>query len=248
MPAKRYKLTIAYDGTTYCGWQVQPNGIAVQQVIEGALEKLTGQPIKLHGSGRTDRGVHARGQVAHCDVGVFTQPRDLMRALNALLPADIRIMGADSASQDFHARKHAVGKQYRYQIWNGPVLPPHLLRYRTHLRRTLDVEAMLAAADFLVGRQDFASFTANPHREVESTVRNLTRLEVRKQGHEVVIIAEAEGFLYKMVRSLAGWLIRVGEGRVSADQTSAVLQATTRTAHVPSAPPQGLSLWRVWYQ
>jgi tRNA pseudouridine38-40 synthase len=247
MSTRRFKLTLAYDGTAYCGWQVQPNGVAVQAVVEGVLERLTGRAVKVHGSGRTDRGVHARGQVAHCDVVQFNRSRDLMRALNALLPADIRVMGVTQVAPDFHARKGAVGKQYRYQIWNGDVLPPHLLRYRTHIRRKLDVVAMQQAAALLVGRHDFAAFTANPRREVESTVRSVTRLDVRKRGNEITLIAESEGFLYKMVRSLAGWLIRVGEGAVDPEETLEVLRAGVRTAHVPSAPPQGLSLWRVWY-
>ena len=248
MSTTRFRFTVAYDGTAYCGWQVQQNGPTVQGAIEEVLGRLTNDVVKLHGSGRTDSGVHARGQVAHCDLKNFTDGGVLMCALNALLPPDIRMIEVVAVSEAFHARKCAKGKQYRYQIWCGPVLPPHLSRYRTHVQCALDLERMQEAAQLLVGRHDFAAFTANSKSEVASTIRTLTRLDVTQEGHEMTVIAEGEGFLYKMVRSLAGWLLRVGEGTVSVAETIEVLESGFRTSHVPSAVPRGLSLWRVWYE
>lgn len=246
-PRRRYKLTLSYDGTAYAGWQIQPNGITVQGKIETALATLSGENVKLHGSGRTDSGVHARRQVAHCDLCGGHAPAALRKGLNALLPPDIRVLSVRHASPDFHARKSAVAKEYRYFIWNAEVVPPFLTRYRTQVRNPLDAAAMQRAAALLAGRRDFASFTANPNRFVESTTRRLTALQVRKSGSELVIVARGEGFLYKMVRSLAGWLIRVGEGRVAVERTSEVLDSREHTARVPTAPPEGLFLWNVEY-
>ncbi len=243
----RHRITAAYDGSAYAGWQVQPEHRTVQSEIEAALGTLAGRAVKIHGSGRTDQGVHARGQVAHFDLPRAIPPANLKRALNGLLPADIRILAAARARPDFHARRSARGKEYRYFIWNGEILPPWLRAYRAHMRKPLDVPAMRAAAGHLVGRHDFAAFTANPNREVESTVRSLTELRVSRRGAEVVVVAKSDGFLYKMVRSLCGLLIRVGEGAVTPDEVPGILVSRVRTARVPTAPPQGLFLWHVTY-
>lgn len=243
----RCKLTIAYDGSDYAGWQVQPGRPTVQGEVEAALTRLTGQPVKVHGSGRTDQGVHAMGQVAHADLETRLAPAALLKALNALLPPAIRVLRVARAPADFHARRSAVGKEYRYLIWNGAILPPFQRRYRAHVRTPLDVAAMRRAAADLVGRHDFAAFTANPNRAVESTVRTLSLLSVTRRGHEVVIRAGSDGFLYKMVRSLAGFLIRVGEGALPPDAARQILHSRERTARVPTAPPEGLFLWRVEY-
>jgi len=244
---KRYKIKVSYDGTDYSGWQVQPNGITVQEKLESAVEKLTGEKTKIHGSGRTDQGVHARMQVAHFDVATPFKVASLQKALNAILPADIRVNKIETANASFHARRSAVSKEYRYFIWNAEIMPPFLRKYRTHARKRLDVNAMNKAASQLLGRHDFAAFTATKNRQVEDTVRNLTRLKIMRRGPEVVIVAESEGFLYKMVRSLAGFLIRVGEGAVSPIEARNILQSRIRTAKVPTAPPEGLFLWRVDY-
>ena len=243
----RFRITVAYDGTAYGGWQIQPNALTVQEQVERTLHTLCGVRPKVHGSGRTDQGVHALGQVLHADLDRPFIPAALAKGMNALLPTDIRVMGCVRAPDEFHARRSAVWKEYRYFIWNGPVLPPHLRLYRTHCVRPLNVAAMRRAAALLVGRHDFSALTANPNRIVESTVRELTRLDVRKKGHECVIIARSEGFLYKMVRSLAGLLIRIGEGALPPESAQRILESRTRTATVPTAPPQGLFLWRVGY-
>lgn len=242
----RYRITLSYDGSDYAGWQIQPNGRTVQETLEQAVRTLTGETVKIHGSGRTDQGVHARMQVAHLDLEM-DRKINMAKALNSVLPADIRILKVEKAAADFHARRSAAGKEYRYFIWNAELLPPFLRRYRTHVRRRLDVEAMRRAAALLTGRHDFAAFTANPNREVDGTVRHLTALRVLKRGSEIVIVARGEGFLYKMVRSLAGFLIRVGEGGVRPEEAAAILHSRQRTARVPTAPPEGLFLWRVFY-
>jgi tRNA pseudouridine38-40 synthase len=244
----RFKITVAYDGTGYAGWQVQPNGTTVQEMLETVLARLDGAPVKVHGSGRTDQGVHARGQVAHFDLTKPFHPVALRRALNALLPEDIRVMRVQKAASDFHARKHAVDKEYRYFIWNAETVLPTARLYHLHEPQKLDLEAMRSAAAQLVGRHDFAAFTANPNRVVESTVRQLFELSVRKRGNEVILVARGEGFLYKMVRSVAGWLIRVGKGEVAAEATTAILESKRRTARVPTAQPHGLFLWNVRYR
>ncbi len=246
-PVYRYKLILAYDGSAYAGWQVQPDRPTIQGALEKALATLAGGAIKAHGSGRTDQGVHAAGQAVHADLPRAWAGRDLRRTLNALLPPDIRVVRAGRVPADFHARRSALSKEYRYCIWNGEILPPFLRRYRTHVRQPLDVRAMRAAAASLAGRHDFAAFTANPNRKISGTVRHLTRLVVRRRGREITIIAQGEGFLYKMVRSLAGLLIRIGAGAVPPSAAQAILRSRERTARVPTAPPEGLCLWRVQY-
>jgi len=244
---QRYRFDISYDGTDYRGWQIQPNAMTVQERIEKALCEITGEAAKLHGSGRTDQGVHARRQVAHADLSSRVAARGLKKGLNALLPGDIRILGVARAADSFHARRSAVGKEYRYFIWNAELVPPFIRRYRTHVRDRLDAGAMAEAAALLVGRHDFAAFTANPNRPVESTVRDVRKLTITKRGSEIVVSAAADGFLYKMVRSLAGLLIRVGEGGEAVTEARAILESRTRTARVPTAPPEGLFLWNVRY-
>jgi tRNA pseudouridine38-40 synthase len=243
----RYRITVAYDGTGYGGWQVQPGVMTVQERLESTLERLAGTRPKIHGSGRTDRGVHALGQVAHFDLERPFTGTALQRGLNALLPPDIRITACDQTDPEFHARRCAAWKEYRYFIWNASVLPPHVRLYRAHVIRPLNVTLMREAAAHLVGRHDFAALTANPNREIASTVREITRLDVRKKGPEIAIVVRGDGFLYKMVRSIAGILIRIGEGALPAGEMARIRESKVRTARVPTAPAQGLFLWRVGY-
>lgn len=243
----RYKLTISYDGAAYAGWQIQPDHLTVQEVLQNAVRQIAGEDVVVHGSGRTDQGVHARQQVAHLDLRERAMPAKLCGGLNAVLPADIRILKVAKAADSFDARRGAISKEYRYFIWNGQTVPPFLRLYRTHIHNPLDTEAMAKAASYLAGRHDFAAFTANPNRAVESTVRHLTELSVKRRGHEIVIIAKSDGFLYKMVRSLAGFLIRVGEGAVPPSEARGILSSRVRTNRVPTAPPHGLFLWNVEY-
>lgn len=244
---RRYRLNIAYDGTRYSGWQIQPNGPSIQEEIEKAILRLTGERVKLHGSGRTDAGVHARAQIAHLDLRKDYSPKQLQRGLNAMLPPDIRIMKAAHASSSFHARRSAKSKEYRYFIWNAEVLPPFERHFYAHIRRPLNLTAMRRAARYLVGQHDFAAFTANANRPLGNTVRRLAVLSVRKNGAKIVVRAVADGFLYRMVRSLVGFLLRVGEGAVPPEASAEILASRSRTARVPTAPPQGLFLWNVRY-
>lgn len=243
----RFKAVVSYDGTNYAGYQIQPDQPTIQASLEQALTQLTGVQSRVFASGRTDQGVHARGQVIHVDL---PRPRDLKRlqiGLNAVLPPDIRIESIRKVKPDFDARFSAQWKEYRYFIWNAPVLTPDVRRFKTHIHRRLDPEVMRQAAATLCGTHDFASFSANPQREVDGTVRTLFALRVKKRGPDVSIEAVGNGFLYKMVRSLAGFLIRVGSGERSADDAKRILDACQRTAEVPTAPPSGLFLWRVSY-
>ncbi|MGI6495494.1 MAG: tRNA pseudouridine(38-40) synthase TruA [Kiritimatiellia bacterium] len=248
LPARRFKLTIAYDGTGYAGWQVQPGEATVQDEIEKALLAIVGHPCKVHGSGRTDAGVHARGQVAHVDLHTRMDAKAVQRALNARLPQDIRILSAARAKADFHARRSARAKEYRYTVWAAPVMPPHLRLAAAHVYRMPDLAAMRDAARRFEGRHDFAAFTANPRREVETTVRTVFSCRVTCSGRRITIAVRGEGFLYRQVRSMAGFLLRVGSGAEPPEAVDALLDARApRTARVPSAPACGLALWRVWY-
>ena len=191
--------------------------------------------------------ISAAAQVAHFDLARAPKPAKLLLGMNALLRPDIRILRLARTRPDFHARFDAAGKEYRYFIWNDVFAPPWLRLYRAAVRRPLDVAAMRKAARLLAGRRDFAAFSANPHREIAGTVRHLRRLTVTRRGREVVIAATGDGFLYKMVRSLAGFLIRVGTGELDPAQATHILDSKVRTAVVPTAPAAGLFLWRVRY-
>lgn len=240
-------MTIAYDGTGFYGWQAQPDKTTVQGTLETELRRLTDESVRIHSCGRTDTGVHARGQVAHFDLRVPRETAPLQKSLNAFLPCSVRVMELCRTRSDFHARYNATGKEYRYCIWNAPVLCPLHRRFAVHVRRPLDVAAMRQAAAQLQGTHDFTAFSANAGRDIGSPVRTLWRLAVRKQGPLVTISALGNGFLYKMVRSLAGHLLRVGIGAVPAEETPALLASRERTARVETARPQGLCLWKIHY-
>ena len=245
--ARRYLAIVAYDGGAYSGWQVQPQHPSVQGELERVIGEITGHRPRVHSSGRTDTGVHARAQPVHFDLPFRADPGKLQLGLNALLPPDIRDTAVRADAPDFHARYSCAGKEYRYFIWNAAVLPPFERRHRTWERRPLDVKAMREAARRLLGRRDFAPFSANPNREIEGTVRDLRRLDVLRRGPLITIVAQADGFLYRMVRSLAGFLIRVGRGELPPESADEILAHGVRTARVPTAPPEGLFLWRVFY-
>jgi tRNA pseudouridine38-40 synthase len=246
--SQRYKIVIAYDGTAYAGWQVQPGRRTIQGEIEHALQQITGSHVRVESSGRTDRGVHARGQVAHFDLPSAMPPAKLLIGINSFLDDDIRIMRAAQAPSDFHARFSATGKEYRYFIRNEPVRDPFARAYAAWMYGTLDVPAMQQAAKVLEGRHDFAAFAANPKREVDGTVRCLYELRVTQRSADIMIRAKGDGFLYKMVRSLAGFLIRVGRGELKPEMAHTILASKLRTARVPTAMPEGLFLWKVYYR
>ena len=241
-------MVVAYDGAGYSGWQIQPSHKTVQGEMERVLHELTGEKERIHCSGRTDAGVHAREQVTHFDLGRPVVLKKLLIGFNALLEKDVRVLSIRKARTDFHARFDAQGKEYRYFVWNDDILPPFLRHYRAHVRAPLNVKAMNSAAKRLVGRHDFAAFSANPHYERDGTVRHVRSLRVSRRGRDIAIVARGDGFLYKMVRSLAGFLIRVGVGELKPEAAAEILGSKVRTARVPTAAPQGLFLWRVLYR
>lgn len=242
-----YKLTIQYDGTRYRGWQVQGNtDQTIQGKVEGVLSRLTGQPVELHGSGRTDAGVHALGQVANVKLLRPFDPSELLRELNRYLPADIGVIAVEPAPERFHARLNAHSKTYRYRIWNSEI--PNVLErsYLYPLPEPLDVAAMERAAADLVGTHDFRSF-CGLKRFKKSTVRTITDIPITQHGSEVRLEFTGNGFLMRMVRILAGTLVEVGLGQRAADAMPAVLAAQDRAAAGPALPAQGLALVRVEY-
>jgi len=243
---RNIKLIISYDGTGFSGWQRQPDRRTVQQDLEEAIGRLTGVVPVTNASGRTDAGVHALGQVVHFLTASSLRTEVFVKALNATLPADIRIKSAAEQSQAFHSTFDARTKLYRYVIDNGPHADPFQLRYSHHVYQALDVAAMHCAGQALMGRHDFHSFETNwPNRT--SSVRTITHLAVNRMGSFVWIDAEADGFLYNMVRTIAGTLILVGLGRRSESWVAEVVNAEDRRAAGPTAPPQGLFLVRVRY-
>jgi tRNA pseudouridine38-40 synthase len=247
----KFKLTIAYDGTQYEGWQVQRTGTGVQEKVEAALAKLFPGHPRVHSSSRTDTGVHALGMVAHFEARraeCRMAGRKLALALNAWLPEDIRVLAATRARQDFHARFDATGKQYRYFVWNHAAMNPLIRHTAWHVPRPLDLSAMRRAAPFFVGQHDFQSFAANPGYAKASTVRTLTRCELKQRGRLLTFIIEGDGFLYKMCRGIVGTLAQAGLGKFPADEVKRMLAKKDRRVAGMTAPAHGLVLWKVFYR
>jgi tRNA pseudouridine38-40 synthase len=240
-------VTLSYDGTDFNGWQTQPGYRTVQETLEKALADFTGEPrVRVNASGRTDAGVHAVGQVANFYTVAPYPAAVFVRAVNARLPPDIVISDAREADQAFDANKDAKRKLYRYVIHDGPVPSPFLRRYAYHIRRRLDAAAMRRASRCLIGRHDFHSFeTEWPNRL--SSIRTVTHLGLSRAGEYIWIDVEADGFLYNMVRSIAGTLIDVGRGHIPEGRIEEILKAEDRRLAGPTAPPQGLFLMRVTY-
>jgi tRNA pseudouridine38-40 synthase len=257
------KITLAYDGTAYVGWQRQAEGVSIQGLLEEALARLNGAPVVVHGAGRTDAGVHALGQVASAQVVMTHEPAVIRRALNAMLPGDVRVLAIEEAPEGFHARFSAGGKTYEYRIWQGDVQPPFARAWSWHVPRLLDIDAMDRSVRRLEGAHDFSSFRS-AGGGVRSAVRTVTcaRVETRDLptdlagrpeegagagGRLVVVRLEADGFLRHMVRAVVGTLVEVGEGRRPEASASALLDARDRAASGPTAPPHGLVLVCVRY-
>ena len=248
--AVKIKLTIAYDGTAYEGWQAQKIGTGVQEKVEAALGKLFASRPRVHSSSRTDAGVHALGMVAHLEApgAELRMPiGKLALALNAWLPADIRVLSAARVRGTFHARFGATGKEYRYFVWNHPGMNPLIRHSAWHVARALDVRAMRQGALFFVGRHDFQSFTANPGYARQSTVRTLTRCEVKRSGRLLTFRIVGDGFLYKMCRGIVGTLVQVGLGKFQPGEIKEMLASRDRRAGGMTAPAHGLTLWKVHY-
>ncbi len=235
----RLLLTIQYLGSRYGGWQTQTNALGIQQVIEEALARIYAEPVRIHGAGRTDAGVHAAAQRAHFDAPFEIPPRGLVLGVNQLLPADIRITAAEPVADDFHARFSAKAKTYAYRIWNAEVADVFAAETHAHVAKALDERAMHDVAQQLAGTHDFAAFTvADP--EVASTTRSIRSIDVRRDGDVIRITITADGFLRYMVRRIAGSLIEIGRGKLASD-------AMWREARW-TAPARGLTLENVNYE
>jgi tRNA pseudouridine38-40 synthase len=246
----KFKLTVAYDGTQYAGWQTQKVGIGVQQKIEEALGRIFPSPKKVHSSSRTDTGVHALGMVAHVEIprAEFKMPvRKLVLALNAHLPADIRIMSAKRCRPDFHARFQATGKQYRYVLWNHTALNPLERHWAWHVPQALDFIAMKTAARSFVGKHDFRALAAHRNYPIKDTVRTLTRCDLHRRGPRITFVIEGDGFLYKMCRGIVGTLVQVGYRKIPPSDIPRILASKDRRVAGMTAPAHGLVLWKVFY-
>jgi tRNA pseudouridine38-40 synthase len=244
---RNFKLILSYDGTDFCGWQTQPGHRTVQDVLEQAVAAVTGDRPYANASGRTDAGVHAVGQVVNFRSETRLKPEKLLRAINAHLPGDVVLREAAEASETFDANRDAVRKLYRYVIRDSPVADPFLRRLAAWSRQPLDAAAMARAARVLVGTHDFHSFeTEWPNRA--SSVRTITHLAVNRAGEYIWIDVEANGFLYNMVRAIAGTLMNVGRGFWPEAKVAEILTAADRTQAGPTAPACGLFLMRVSYE
>ena len=250
MGGLKLKLTIAYDGFQYKGWQVQKSGVTVQQKIEEALQKLFPSVERVHSSSRTDTGVHARGMVAHVEIEKDEYrigELKLRLALNAFLPDDVSVLEVKRVPANFHARFDATGKQYRYMIWNHPVSNPLRRHTSWHVSRNLDLADMQKAAKYFIGSHDFSAFAVKREYEMRSTVRVVTNCKFYKKDSMLTCVIEGEGFLYKMCRGIVGTLIEVGTGKLNPIDIQNILKSCDRSKAGMTAPAHGLILWKVKY-
>jgi tRNA pseudouridine38-40 synthase len=244
----RLKLTVAYDGAAFAGWQSQAHRKTVQDELERALQKISGQRIRVHGAGRTDAGVHALAQCAHVDLADKRMSTERWRnALNAVLPAAVRILRCQYVSQKFHARFSATGKLYRYRIWAAPILPPLELGRAWHISSPLDVDLLKTAGQKFIGTHDFAPFAASAGKKEKDTTRTISSVYIRRSGPRVTIDVAGDGFLYKMVRLMVGSMTRVALGKMDLSEITARLQSARADGSRFVAPAEGLYLVKTWY-
>lgn len=243
---KRVKLTVAYDGTNYCGWQVQPNGITVQEVLNQCLSEFTGENIETIGASRTDAGVHALGNVAVFDTEMRMPGDKFSFALNQRLPEDIRIQKSEEVDADFHPRYVKSQKTYEYRILNCrfPIPTERFYSHFTYI--PLDVDKMKEAASYLIGEHDFKSFCGTG-AQVKTTVRTVKEIQIEKSGDRITIRITGEGFLYNMVRIIAGTLMDIGGGLYPPEKMKESLEAKDRKKAGPTAPARGLTLMKIQY-
>jgi tRNA pseudouridine38-40 synthase len=243
---RNIRLTVAFEGTAYHGWQIQDNAPTIQGILIEAISRITSEKVTLTGSGRTDAGTHARGLVANFFTGSQISPTQLVRALNGMLPRDIRVLSARQVHSNFHARRDAVSKVYRYQIYLGPILGPHLVREYFHYPYPIDISRMEKAATLFLGEHDFASF-AKANASVSNTVRRIFRCELKKHGRRLHLTVNGNGFLHHMVRNMAGTLLEVGKGSISLDEFRDLFIKRDRRLAGFTAPAHGLVLLKVQY-
>ena len=246
METKRILLTVSYDGTAYCGWQYQDNGPSIQNELEQAIAKATGAFSRVTGASRTDAGVHALGQRAHFDTGSSIPPEKYPFVLNRFLPEDIRVTAGRQVPQDFHARFQAVGKLYTYRIHNAPHASAVFRFCTAHVPLTLDVDQMRSCGQALLGTHDFSAFAASGG-QAKTTVRTIDFFSVDRAGEEVTVRVHGNGFLYNMVRIIAGTLIDVGHGKLDPGCMARAIESKNRLDLGVTAPACGLELTRVEY-
>lgn len=240
-------ITLQYDGSRYHGWQVQKNAVSVQSVFQRQLETLLGGPHDIKGCSRTDTGVHAQEYCVSVKTGASIPAQRIPAALNNLLPRDIAVTACREVPMDFHARYSCVGKEYRYLIWNAPWRNPFWENRAFHYRYRLDEKQLDEAARYYVGKQNFAAFCSTKS-DKEDTVRHVFMADVVRSGDLIIFQTRADGFLYNMVRIMAGTLLRVAEGKFAVSDIPAILSSGDRRRAGPTAPPQGLYLTRVFYE
>lgn len=245
---QRYKMTISYDGTAFSGYQVQPNKRTVQSVIEDVLAKIhKGKDVRIFASGRTDAGVHAKGQVIHFDSDLAITEERWGTALNSMLPNDISVLSVKKVNDQFHARFNAKGKEYRYQLSLSRQRDPFLRNYVYHYPYALDIEAMNEGSKYLIGTFDFTSF-CSAKTEVADKIRTIQEIDISQEGDLLTLRFRGNGFLYNMVRILVGTLLEVGSGERKPEDLAAIIARKDRSAAGKTAPPQGLFLWEVVYE
>jgi tRNA pseudouridine38-40 synthase len=247
---RNLKLTVAYDGTDFAGWQVQPEAATVQGTLSSAIGRITGEKVLTQGSGRTDAGVHALAQVATFQTESVIPVANFVVALNDILPASIRVLAAEQVPEDFHPRKSAKAKTYRYRIYRNPICPPLLARYVWHYPYPLDENAMRDAAPLVEGEHDFTSFAAvDPERGREglSNVRRIFSSQWRRESSELIYEVRGNGFLHHMVRNLVGTFLLVGKGTLKPAELTRILETKDRSAAGATAPASGLYLVNVEY-
>jgi tRNA pseudouridine38-40 synthase len=246
-PLRNIKLVLAFDGTSYHGWQIQKNQETVQGELREAIRKITGEQACPAGSGRTDAGTHARGFVANFASVSSIATSNLVRALNSKLPPDIRILSAREVPADFHARRSARSKVYRYRIYGGAVMPPHLAREFFHYPYPVDIGRMAQAAAMFAGTHDFASFAAKGGGGRDNTVRHIYACRLRVTGRRLELTVEGDGFLHHMIRNMAGTLLELGRGQMTMAAFQALFDRRDRTQAGFTAPARGLTLLKVRY-
>lgn len=245
---RRLKLIVAYDGKGFAGWQSQSHRNTIQDYLERAFEPVAGNPVRIHGAGRTDAGVHALAQCAHVDLSdSLSSPARWTEALNARLPPTIRVLRCRYVSKDFHARLSAKGKIYRYRIWSAPVLSPFEHGRAWHIAHPLNLEVLKTAANTFVGTHDFAGFAANRGKRETSTVRTIYSVRIRQSSPCITIEFDGNGFLYKMVRLTVGSLVKCALGKLSPESLTDRLASEQAVSARFAAPAEGLFLVRVRY-
>lgn len=244
----RLKAIITYDGTMFSGYQIQPNRRTVQGKLETVLMKMhKGKQVKVIASGRTDQGVHAMGQVIHFDTNLHIPRENWKRALNTMLPDDIRVKDIQETAEDFHARYDASEKEYRYLIWNDKEKDIFKRNYFHYVPGHLDIEAMQQAGRYLLGTHDFSAFCAANSNVKGDKIRTITAIDIRKNNGQVQVQVKGTGFLYNMVRIIVGTLIEIGKGRREPASIEDIIASQDRNEAGKTAPPQGLYLWQVMY-